>query len=138
MITGWQLYWLTRLDAISSAFQFLTGLFGVLFAICLFCVIVSFAIGWCENEPEALEFGKRMIKPAIIISTMFVLFIGAKSFTPTTKEMVAFIAVPKIINNEDVQEIPPNVAKFMNEKLKSWMEDNLSDVKDVIPTEDSK
>ena len=79
-----------------------------------------------------------MIKPAIIISTMFVLFIGAKSFTPTTKEMVAFIAVPKIINNEDVQEIPPNVAKFMNEKLKSWMEDNLSDVKDVIPTEDSK
>lgn len=50
---------------------------------------------------------------------------------PTAKQSAVIYVVPKMMNNVDMQEIPPNLAKLVNEGLKEMIESVKGEVADV-------
>lgn len=57
---------------------------------------------------------KRLLFPLIITFSIC-------CFLPTTKEALVIWAIPVISSNKDIQELPSNSAKLLNEGLKNFI-----------------
>lgn len=105
ILTGWDVYWITRCDAVSTA----AG--GVAVAVGI-ALVVLFMVG----PMLALDFDdfpwKRIISVLVALGALAV---AVKTATPTTKEMCAIIALPAIANNEDVQGLGSEVVVLARE-----------------------
>lgn len=115
MITGWDIYWITRLDAIrhvTDLIAFISGLAMLL------------GIAWYFFE--LFEDGKQLWVVKHILKVVIPVFLVAlicSVVPPTTKEAAAIYLLPKIVNNEQVQKLPDNAVKFLNVKLEAWIKD---------------
>jgi len=126
MITEWMIYWITRLDGLQGFFIAIAVITGIA------SIILSIAGGVIAGN-LGLEGGKKAWRYLFKTIPAALFFILLACLTPTTKEMVAIYAIPKIINNEQIQEMPVNVAELVNNKLKEWMKDvGLDDVKEIV------
>lgn len=98
MITTSQMYWLTRL----SNFHAAGGLFVLASILILAAVaVVSFAND-LSGEGISTQFRKwgfRIALPLFLVGCLIEILV------PTTKEMAAIIVVPRIANNEKVQDV---------------------------------
>ena len=101
-ITTWQIYWITRLDAVLMFFAFL-------FVICV-CIGITALILYPEYPNESKRFVKLSI-PAMILSLLLFVFI------PSSKQMAAIIIIPRIINNEKIQVFPNQIMDLASEWL---------------------
>jgi len=125
MINAFDIYLISQLDTFVTGFR----IFGILFMIVGITLVAAYACNilnphFHEDEEEVLFLNKcrKIGKVLIIISCIFV---TTSIFLPSSKTAVAMFVVPKIVNNEDVQEMPQNVFKLINEKLKEWTKDVL-------------
>ena len=123
MITPWAIYWITRLDSILNFFKSFTFVISFIFVIFFITGMVHWGMGISDDNKDDKKFGKKFLKLSIIISPFLLFCIFGIIFTPSTKEIIAIYAVPKMVNNEDVQQIPANFAKLINGKLQEWMKD---------------
>lgn len=104
MITPVQMYWLTRLDMLCGMFVFVF-IVSVLTALA-FTVAGCVLRGECAVTEQGWRTGRRLhVVMVPICLAMSLLFGMLRSFTPTTAEMAAIIVVPKIANNEKVQDV---------------------------------
>ena len=112
MISAWDVYWLVKLDS-----------FNLMFCIFLFVssVVILAALPVSDYDEEL---AKKIFKIGVC---GFLLNITFFTFIPTTKEVAAIYLIPKIANNKNVQQIPYNTARLLNEKLKEWVADMLED-----------
>ena len=113
MITGTEIYWITRMDNIRVAIGvFLTIWAFVTLGVSIGCFICSI---WPDNEKE--KHMAELLRRFIIIPTWALLccLISAIVLIPTTKEVCAIKAIPIIVNNEQVQELPNKVVELANE-----------------------
>jgi hypothetical protein len=121
MISGWDIYWITRLDSIG----YLLGIGGLTLAL-LGLVIAGITLGMasdaCSDEEEWKPF-KRFIKRSLGFAVFGAISMIFNTFIPTTKEAAAIYLIPRITANEDVQQIPANAAKLLNGKLQEWIDD---------------
>lgn len=117
MITAWDIYWVSMLDSFGRGAFVCFIAFGLLAWLFIY-------VG-CEEESKPLQ-----ISGFCCVFFAF-LMLAICMFIPTTKTAVAMYAVPKIANNQEIQQIPPNFAKLINKKLQEWMEDV-----DIIPKEE--
>ena len=77
---------------------------------------------WTEDN-ENNSVGIRKAFTALVISSIIGLFsIAVCIFTPSTKEMFAIKILPKIVNNEDLKEIPSIAVKFTKEWINQQLE----------------
>jgi hypothetical protein len=89
VISAWELYLWTRLD-------YLQGAFLVLSIIAAFGAVFGWMLGvLCEGGPHWYGTG-----PTIAIFFFMALFV----LTPNQKEAAMIIVIPKIVNNQEVQE----------------------------------
>ncbi len=128
IITEWQMYWITRLDGIGTFFTLMA----------IFAWGIGGFIGLyylCKFIKEHSEERKKLLITLIISVWLFVesVFMVGSILVPSTKSMVAILAIPAISRNEDMQQIPGNMAKFVNKNLEEWIKDMMED-----PSEDSK
>ena len=120
MITESQMYWLTRLDNLHEA----AAIIGVIASIIFGIAIIMAIIYWSEENDY---------KPFLIILPCFLLsmVIAVSScFIPTTKEMCAIKAIPLIVNDEQVQEIPTKIVDLANEWLEELKPNKNKETKD--------
>lgn len=96
MITTSEMYWLTRLDDINFAL----GLFSILGGVATFLLYIFGAIEY-EDAPDRRR-QVWQIAGRALSSVILALIVG--TFIPTTKEMAAILVIPKIVNNEKVQD----------------------------------
>lgn len=102
-LTVMQMYWLLKLDDIIN-FLIGTGIVSIgVLAICL--IFGPLVIHEIFNSPPWLKIRNAAI---ILISYIFIVFLCA-TFIPTTKQLAAIMVVPKIANNEQVQQIPEKI-----------------------------
>lgn len=124
----WFMYWFTRLDALNSLFVGISipSIISLIIGSC-FYVGISL-VGKIENDENLISVGNQ-IRSLLIYVIMPLLFIGALGSTliPTTKEAAAIYLVPKIVNNEELQKIPDNFLKLINEKMESYFNDVLEE-----------
>jgi hypothetical protein len=99
-LTTMQLYWIIKLDTFLDITGFLSFLLGLL---AFTCIIGLFSCSIIQDFKEFLSIWKKFSKYSI---PLFIIFLSVSVFLPTTKQMAALIVLPKIINNEKVQEIP--------------------------------
>lgn len=120
MITSWDIYWVTRLDAVCGFIEVVLILVGILFLVSPL-IFMAFDDGSLD-----IKYFWRGLK-ICVVTVLFFLFAGI--FIPSTKEVAAIYLIPKIANNEQVQKIPDNAAKLLNAKLEEWIDGTLKDKK---------
>jgi uncharacterized membrane protein len=120
MITGWDIYWITRLDGINGTLS----VFVALAVTALICTALFYGMwintGYLTNDDKNTHWGwykKWLISLSFLIIALSLLV----TFIPTTKEAAAIYLIPKIANNEQVQKLPDNAMKFLNGKLEEWV-----------------
>lgn len=72
------------------------------------------------RDKEACSGAPRWVKIiAAVYAVLFVLSGIASVFLPSTKHAIAIYAVPKVLNNEDVQAIPVETLQVIREYLQA-------------------
>lgn len=111
MITGWQIYWITRLDNIGLFFVVMSSIS----VIGLFALIPFWLEDWIYKK-----------RATLIISVLFFMFMGLSVLIPSTKEMAFIVLMPKIANSTFVDGLPGELLQlkelsiqYMEEKLRS-------------------
>lgn len=74
-----------------------------------------------ENENIYQQYGKVLWKIGVTFWLISFAMDLASVGIPTAKQSAVIYVVPKIMNNVDIQEIPPNLAKLVNEGLKEMI-----------------
>lgn len=120
MITSWDIYWITRLDAVCG---FIVVVCIIIVLLLLFSPVLYIV---CDDNDVDIKYFWRGVKISIA-SFLSLLFIGI--FIPSTKEFAAIYLIPKISNNKQVQKIPDNAAQLLNAKLEAWIDSTLKDKK---------
>lgn len=127
IITGCQLYWLTRCDEIKALLDpgFGWGLFWFISTVALLISTIAGVAteGSSETSEEYDIFriataAKHISKPVCIVFSAFIL-LGAtiSALIPTTKEMAAIVVIPKVANSQPVQDIGQGIVDL----AKDWM-----------------
>ena len=113
------IYWITRLDGIRGfcyGIQTITVLFtilGIIAAIVALCISVTAEEEGSDDDARIsnniCKFACKVWIPAFCIAMVCSL---ARTFTPTTKEMIAIKVIPQITNVDNVEKIK-DVSKDM-------------------------
>ena len=117
------IYWIVMLDNIKYMIEVITIIVGVLV---IFAGVGGGIFFSCQLDFEWDKFKPYFIKSLkyYVITVIFIsILIAAQAFIPNTKQMIAIITIPKIINNEQIQDMPDNALKLINKKLKEWAEE---------------
>jgi len=109
-MTPLQMYLLISLDGLCNILSILTVIFGIL---TLISSIICFE--------TYLIFEKKNIKYIIISFCFFLFFVSVANLIPSTKQMCAILIVPKIVNNEKIQNITNDSLNILEEKTKEWL-----------------
>lgn len=96
MITTQQMYWLTRLDSLCKTHV-------ALLVVCIVAAVVLYIIGAAILDYDDGYSVKHLRAATMLVCSAVVLLIVG-TFIPTSREMAAIIVIPKIVNNEKVQE----------------------------------
>lgn len=111
MITGWQLYLLTRLGDLKDLLVTPLLMIPILTAIITTIVAIHHRV-WDEGYKLPIKYP--------VLSWIFLFgWLGIWVVIPSTKEMAAILILPKVLNNEKVQELPNNLLTLANE----WIEE---------------
>jgi hypothetical protein len=128
MITGWEIYLITRLDAILVFATVLTvagGIVGVTWGI-IGAVEVSDLYDGETKKAKWKAYRRYFVNALIVWAIPCCVVI----MTPSTKQAVAIYLIPNIANNEQIQKIPGNAATLLNAKLEAWIDDFRANKKD--------
>lgn len=115
-MSGFELYMLMKLDS-------LRGLsIGLLIA-----MTIPILISWLlfmvdelsQNQDEI--FWKWWKKSWKKVATVFMTLILVVVFVPSTKQAIALVVAPAVINHEGVLEIPEKIVEIVNQRLDELM-----------------
>lgn len=120
MITAWQIYLITRLDAligVSVVILIFTGL--VIIVTLVKWQTYSDNYDWKDNKENLVPIFKKWLKIefALLIMSLFVIVT-----IPSSKEAAAILIIPKIANNEHVQNIPNKTLELVEKQLDQWIQ----------------
>lgn len=127
MITMTQMYWFTRLDSIECFFT--------LISIAVSCATVVAGCIWFIQRLETYDNDDRerlkhvFFKPIVWGSVLSAIFLPLAILTPTTKDMAIIYVVPKIVNNDKVQQIPDKLLDLANAKIEEWTKTKVEEKK---------
>ena len=119
MITGWEIYWFTRLDPIR-------GLIGMTAVIGLFVSVLMFLLypAFCdifeydeEKKKKSLTWTARL---QVAVFSAAILCAFAHALTPTTKEMAAIKVIPMVANSGSIQKLG-DVGNNMLDLANEWL-----------------
>lgn len=128
-MTESMVYWITRLDGIRG-FCFGIQTFAVLFAILgIIAAIVATSISVASEEDGSDDDARiasgickiacKIWIPAFCIAMVCSL---ARTFIPTTKEMIAIKVIPQMASTENVEKIK-DISKDMLDITADWLKD---------------
>ena len=132
-MSWWFIYWITRLDGIealltaciifSSAFTVVRLMLWAIPAACRYSkdnpAEREENDGYTIGEKQALVMGQKIKLAPIVLAISIALII----LIPNLKEAAAIYLIPKMVNNENVQELPNDATKLLRLKLNEWIND---------------
>lgn len=128
-MTESMIYWITRLDGIHGfcfgiqAFAMAFAVLGIIAALVSTCISASAEAEGSNDEARVAssicKIACKIWIPAFCIAMACSL---ARTFTPTTKEMIAIKVVPQIASTENVEKIK-DISKDMLDITADWLKD---------------
>lgn len=131
IITSSDIYWITRLDGINNCATGVSILSGIAF---FFFTIFSF----CATADKMWEILPLFIRTAIISGICFALSLIILVFVPTTKEAIIIYGLPKVVNNEKVQQKVSSAVDGSEELLSLAKEYITKKVREDAPKQETK
>lgn len=113
IVTASDIYWISRLDDVRSLLFVLAGVASLAALIMLVHTDCNISFDE-EKDRRQRAAGFKMVKQVAAIG---VLCGAAGVFTPSTRDAVAMVVVPKIANNQDVQGLGSDVVKVARQWL---------------------
>ena len=109
---------------------YLVGIVDGLIEVCAAIGILSF-VGWVVTTAYIHVCGYEGVDEACVavwkkarkVTWLFIPLALIATFTPSSKTIAAMYLVPKIANNEQVQQIPNKALDVLNLKLDEWIKD---------------
>lgn len=132
IVSMFDLWFLFSLDSIkqfltSEGVLTFTSLGLSLFTLALFVIRFIYMADESEVSKTLADFCKNNIMKFLKITVFLILFVNFLTFVgkilPTTKQMAAIIVIPKIINNEKIQQIPEKFLDLGNSYLDEWIDE---------------
>lgn len=117
-ITPSTIYWLCRLDGIRTLLSFIA-------VVALLTAVVVTIAGACirdcySRNSEEWNTGARLHKKVLPFALMLSFLLALmETFMPSTRELAAIIVIPKIVNNEKVQDVGNRIYDLAVE----WMDE---------------
>ena len=128
-MTESMIYWITRLDGIRGfcfgiqTFAVLFTILGIIAAIVATSISVAFEEDGSDDDARIAngicKIACKVWIPAFCIAIACSL---ARTFTPTTKEMIAIKVIPQIASTENVEKIK-DISKDMLDITADWLKD---------------
>lgn len=128
-MTESMIYWINRLDEIRSfclGLNIISSIFaiiGIMAALVTTCFKAVFESEGSDADARAAnsirKFACKIFIPAFCIATLCSL---ARTFTPTTKEMIAIKVFPQIASVDNVEKIN-DISKDMLDITADWLKD---------------
>ena len=121
-ISGSEVYWMTRLDAVVVFFGITSTILGI--ALLVMAIIFAFALnenGWKD------DFVKTLLKLIGRTSIPFLFCLMIVIFVPNTKEMIMIKGLPALINSDYVQNELPSDAKEVKDITIQWLKKKLAE-----------
>ena len=128
-MTESMIYWITRLDGIHGfcfgiqAFTVVFAVLGIIAALVSTCISASAEAEGSDDEARVAssicKIACKVWIPAFCIAIACSL---ARTFTPTTKEMIAIKVIPQIASTENVEKIK-DISKDMFDITADWLKD---------------
>jgi ABC-type multidrug transport system permease subunit len=113
MITPLTIYLISMLDPLKEMFIILFGISSITITVAVIILIVTYF----EPSDYIILCRKKIIKTIKISFGIFITMIILNIITPTSKTMAAIYIIPAIVNNQQVQNLPTNILKFVNNYL---------------------
>ena len=104
-MTHWNMYWFTRLDTFND-FAWTCGILLVIVGAILVACVLDDGISW-------------IFPAATLVPGMLLILVGL--FLPTQKEAAAIWLVPKMVNNEKLNNIASNTLSIVDEYTKEYL-----------------
>ena len=123
-MTHFEMYLFTRLDNLCTVLC--VTAFSLI--VVLIVLIVFHGVSKMDYDDDVAEKCLRGFKKTLLPAVVFVLLAVA---VPTQKEAAAIYLVPKLVNNEHVQDIAGKSLDILTLKLNEW-------VADLTPSEKAK
>ena len=128
-MTESMIYWITRLDGIRGlcfgiqTFAVLFAILGIIAAIVALCISVTAEEEGSDDDARIAssicKFACKVWIPAFCIAMVCSL---ARTFTPTTKEMIAIKVIPQMASVDNIEKIK-DVSKDMLDITAEWLKD---------------
>ena len=128
-MTESMIYWITRLDGIHSfclGLQMISTIFAVIGLIVVFIAACLKAEAKSKGYSDDVRINDYIYKialkiliPAFCIATICSL---TRTFTPTTKEMIAIKVIPQIASVNNIEKID-DISKDMLDITTDWLKD---------------
>lgn len=128
-MTESMIYWITRLDGIRGfccgiqAFAVVFAVLGIIAAIVALCISVTAEEEGSDDEARVAssicKIACKIWIPAFCIAMACSL---ARTFTPTTKEMIAIKVIPQMASVDNVEKIK-DISKDMLDITADWLKD---------------
>jgi hypothetical protein len=120
-ISMFTIYLFTRLDAIK------VSCVSIFLTITILSIFFGIVVGIDEYAREDSKWGLKFKKSIVMLFLIyFISFVGTVCI-PTQKEIAAIYLIPKIVNNEQSQELPDNFLKLLNSKLKEYITESVKE-----------
>jgi len=116
-MTGWFIYWMIIIGRLHE-------FFSVIAILSPFAIIAWELIMLAEYSDNNEKYAKKKILLPIKFSFIIPLFIILSIFTPKLEEIVAIYLIPKMVNNESIQEIPEKALDLLETQLDKWIANN--------------
>ena len=111
-MSAFEVYVLVMLDSVGS---FLGGI-----SLAGFCVVILWGIfgNASMDSPDFAGMGKRL---RLIVIPLCLAF--AATIIPNTKQAAAIYLLPKLTNNQEIQELGQDSVKLLRGHLDKWLEE---------------
>lgn len=128
------MYCLVMLDNIKIGLQCVHNLTPIYLLLWVIAAVITMLI--TESKLWSNSFCWDCFKKAkwlhIFVGFIMIFTFFINILMPTTKQMAVIYIVPKVINNENLQELPTNVLNVMNKYLSDLADERVQEIKDTI------
>lgn len=119
MITGWEIYWFTRLDPLRDLTG-MTAVVGLVLSFLMFLLYPAFCDIFEYDEDKRRKSLTWTARLQIAVFSTTVLCAFTHALTPTTREMAAIKVIPMITDSGSVQKLG-DVGDNMLDLANEWI-----------------
>lgn len=119
MITGWEIYWFTRLDPLRGLTG-MTAVMGLILSVLMFLLYPALCDIFEYDEDKRRKSLAWTTRLQIAVFSATVLCAFTHALTPTTREMAAIKVIPMIADSGSVQKLG-DVGDNMLDLANEWI-----------------